>query len=74
LGIALVVLYISSYVVIINPRDNAYSGSRMTFWSASRLGEADAVGGMSIYRREIHWSNYFFAPVDFIVQAVRRTF
>ena len=65
-----IALYFVGYFVIISPSARAYSGGRPTRWSASYLGEWGRGKGSFVFKSELHWTNYFYAPLDYLVRSI----
>ena len=63
-------LYVVGYFVIIAPSARAYSGGRPTRWSASSLGEIGRSKNSFVFKSEIHWTNYFYAPLDYVIRSI----
>ena len=63
-------LYVGGYFVIIAPSARAYSGGRPTRWSASSLDETGRSKNSFVFKSEIHWTNYFYAPLDYVIRSI----
>jgi hypothetical protein len=65
-----IALYFVGYFVIISPSERAFSGGRPTRWSASSLGERGRGKESFVFKSELHWTNYFYGPLDYLVRSI----
>ena len=73
-GIALVAaVYIGAYFFIFDPSTSVYEAGKWVDCSASRFGEDERIGDISMYVPKKHWTNSVWRPVDVVVRRLRQT-
>jgi len=69
MGVLPLVAYTVSYFVFVNPKATALTqDGKLSCFSACMFGKRIRIGGLGITAAQVHWTNYFYAPIDLPVR------